>query len=485
MSLIAAGATSSFAQTIPNANFDSWTTVGTSESPDGWLTLNGKTFIQKIFGPGGPITLPDTTVVKATASVDIKGVNTPAIKTVSVSGQALPGVLASCDSVFVDTVKSISSRPKANFFGGIPVSSRPASLNGIRKYIAKGGKDSAAVSVLFTKYNGSSTDTVGAGNVLIDSLSGVNWATFTCPITWQDPQGNPTTATPDTAIIILTSSSSPTNAKIGSTFYVDSLEFVAPVELSCTPDPSISTSGTTAQILPDTNQVIMATAGASFSQTFTIYAPVNLEQVFMGIAVKATIDSIKITEPSGLPTGLTYTCGTPDCIIAGGEVGCFTISGTMPADDDIDYSIGIKFSPYGALSDSLVTPFGTMPAGTDIQSGILATALAAAPAAATYTVSVPVGLEDFSANGSFTLEGNYPNPFDGSTTISFNTTFTGSVDFTVVDVLGREVYDANIEATAGENTFVFTTDLANGTYFFSISDGTNTITKKMVVSGSN
>lgn len=91
-----------------------------------------------------------------------------------------------------------------------------------------------------------------------------------------------------------------------------------------------------------------------------------------------------------------------------------------------------------------------------------------------------IGVEELSLD-KFDLQQNTPNPFTGSTNIQFNCTANEKVTFTVFDMLGIEAYSNTINATSGVNTFTYTSKLSPGTYFYSISNGTDRVTKTMIV----
>jgi Secretion system C-terminal sorting domain len=258
---------------------------------------------------------------------------------------------------------------------------------------------------------------------------------------------------------------------------------------ACTPDSSINQTTATPNFLPDTSTVMVQTQGGAFNQTFTVYIPVNVTfqlpprpPATTPTNVTATLDAVTIDSISGIPAGFTLVKGSDT--IKAGTIGCFTLSGTMPMTNDIMYHFGVMITPYGNLTGQFATLI-QLAGASPVLPDALSLAGGALPPVANYKVKVgnPVitGVQDFSLNGNFNVNQNIPNPFDGSTTINFNAAGNGTIDFTVTDVLGRQVYDTNINATVGSNTFMFTTDLANGTYFFSLSDGKNTVTKKMVV----
>jgi len=84
---------------------------------------------------------------------------------------------------------------------------------------------------------------------------------------------------------------------------------------------------------------------------------------------------------------------------------------------------------------------------------------------------------------TYTLEQNYPNPFNPSTTISFTLAEKGAVTLKIYDILGKEVASlVNDELGAGEHKVIFNAaNYASGVYFYRISTGTFTQSKKMVL----
>ena len=70
------------------------------------------------------------------------------------------------------------------------------------------------------------------------------------------------------------------------------------------------------------------------------------------------------------------------------------------------------------------------------------------------------------------ITGNYPNPFSTSTTLVYTMLEAGKVTFRVRNIVGRLVMEiTDIDATAGENTFLFEPhqeELAQGTYLLEL-----------------
>ncbi|HEX9006256.1 MAG TPA: T9SS type A sorting domain-containing protein, partial [Bacteroidota bacterium] len=84
---------------------------------------------------------------------------------------------------------------------------------------------------------------------------------------------------------------------------------------------------------------------------------------------------------------------------------------------------------------------------------------------------------------SFGLVGNYPNPFNPSTTIRYSLKEHASVHLTVYNALGQQVAElVNGEADAGTHDVRFdAAGLASGVYFYRLQAGGQTDTKRLVL----
>jgi hypothetical protein len=105
--------------------------------------------------------------------------------------------------------------------------------------------------------------------------------------------------------------------------------------------------------------------------------------------------------------------------------------------------------------------------------------------------SSPADVNDGSAGNAlpkaFALKQNYPNPFNPSTQINYELPTAGHVELAVYDLLGRRVAMlVNEEKSAGRYTATWDgtdengSNLASGIYFYRISSGTFSDTKKMI-----
>ena len=84
----------------------------------------------------------------------------------------------------------------------------------------------------------------------------------------------------------------------------------------------------------------------------------------------------------------------------------------------------------------------------------------------------------------FSLEQNYQNPFNPQTTIRFSLQATGNVTLKFYDILGKEVATLmnNETMQAGKHSVLFSGDkLPGGIYFYRLTAGTFSETKKMVL----
>ncbi|MEM6336709.1 MAG: T9SS type A sorting domain-containing protein [Bacteroidota bacterium] len=84
---------------------------------------------------------------------------------------------------------------------------------------------------------------------------------------------------------------------------------------------------------------------------------------------------------------------------------------------------------------------------------------------------------------TISLEANYPNPFNPTTTIEFGVDVAGPATLKVFDMLGREVATLLDEAiSAGSYTATFeASSLPSGTYFYTLSANGQSVTKSMVL----
>jgi len=81
------------------------------------------------------------------------------------------------------------------------------------------------------------------------------------------------------------------------------------------------------------------------------------------------------------------------------------------------------------------------------------------------------------------LKGNYPNPFNASTTISYSLSKPSDVKIAIYDMLGRLIETINSETqTAGDHSVIWNADnFASGIYFYRITAGELEQTEQMTL----
>ena len=101
------------------------------------------------------------------------------------------------------------------------------------------------------------------------------------------------------------------------------------------------------------------------------------------------------------------------------------------------------------------------------------------------TVTAPLSSQyDINKQHSkFEVEQNSPNPFSDYTQIEFGSATQGFVEFKIVNLLGKLIFQRVLETEIGRNTIRFEAeDFLPGVYIYSLSNGSQTLTRRMVIS---
>jgi hypothetical protein len=95
----------------------------------------------------------------------------------------------------------------------------------------------------------------------------------------------------------------------------------------------------------------------------------------------------------------------------------------------------------------------------------------------------PTGIKDNSRKiVSFNLEQNYPNPFNPSTRIQYTLNNTQHVVLKVYNLLGNEIATlVNKQQTPGSYQYDFNYSVPAGVYFYKLTAGNYTQTRKMIL----
>lgn len=225
----------------------------------------------------------------------------------------------------------------------------------------------------------------------------------------------------------------------------------------CTPVPFPNPG-----IYPDTNINLHQGAVTQYYHT-TITAVVPTDTVIGGFT--ATVDSIGVTNVYDLPTGFTWAANTNSGYFAGGTSGCIAITGTPVAGQEGTYPIRIRINAVGSLMG--------MPA--QLPDTIYG-----------YKIVIyddtHVGIVD-SRKFNFDVTGNFPNPAQQYTDITVTSKDDCFARITLMNMVGDNVVTDKFHIFPGENTYrLNTAGLNNGVYFYTIDNGSQKITKKIIVS---
>ena len=280
------------------------------------------------------------------------------------------------------------------------------------------------------------------------------------------------------------------------------------------------------------NTSLVSGSSTDFTNQFSawgIASPVSYEGMGAHIQVSRSIDGNQIfygwaeSDPQGQgwansPTGLKYNV-TPDLMMKGYDV----VNHTMSDKKDLTNGSELAFQPflsdisyYDAGQSAFVVPAfyvsqgrGTVsssaPQGTiyDVNSGIdykytdcgTFTAAELAAHAATIhndaTGSCAVGgagsltacAVGIKINNAFESSiSNYPNPFNGTTTIAVTLSENKAFNVNVYNAIGTLVYSKKVNGNVGENAVSFDgSALSSGVYYYTVTAGNQQATKKMII----
>ena len=232
------------------------------------------------------------------------------------------------------------------------------------------------------------------------------------------------------------------------------------ISAQCTPDPLYQDS--LYGVWPDTiENFVPGSVGTAYSQVLNFKLPIDagvIDPSFAGV----NIDSAVLQNVNGLPTGLTYVCNTATNSWMGGDQGCATIQGTPTTQGSYDITIELT---------GWVTVFFAPFSQPISFSG--------------YVIDIgAAGIETIQlTNETFILKQNFPNPVNGNTTIQFIAGNQEVIDFSIINLLGDVVFKRAINAKRGVNTIdISSNDFSGGVYLYSISNGKNMLTKRMIIS---
>ncbi|TND08861.1 MAG: hypothetical protein FD123_1715 [Bacteroidetes bacterium] len=249
-------------------------------------------------------------------------------------------------------------------------------------------------------------------------------------------------------------------------------------EAQCVINPSVFLSPTDYGIIPDTiTNLPLAYVGTPYSTDiqFNIDPDTVVNQPPFG-NINVDITQVHIDSVVGLPAGFTYTANPVSATITttsatppGTGFGCVQLTGNPTAGQET-----------GGPTNNGIYPIVVHYTGT----AIVLSVPTQVPATETgYFVHI------MPANGfkeeelsRFALSVPVPNPAVAKTSIQFNTTHAGQVDFTLYNVLGSVIKQDKIKSEKGINTYQLdVSTLPAGMYVYSMRDGDKMLTRRMTV----
>ncbi|RYD80238.1 MAG: T9SS type A sorting domain-containing protein [Sphingobacteriales bacterium] len=229
----------------------------------------------------------------------------------------------------------------------------------------------------------------------------------------------------------------------------------AEAQTVCTPNTNLKEPGMYPSNLPDAKVNVM------YSEVIQFKFPKDTS-AFGGVA---DIDSIRLARVDSMPKDFVFECSKPRCSYLGGENGCVVVKGNPKADMIGNYTIyitGQAYARYGGV------PLPPQDFTRSIELNIVS-------ASALYANKKNV-------SNIFEVKQNQPNPFGNTTLIEYSSPGVQAVSFKVYDIVGHQVYNKEMMATAGDNTVKFErNNLKSGIYFYSLQMGEKLITKKMTI----
>jgi hypothetical protein len=277
----------------------------------------------------------------------------------------------------------------------------------------------------------------------------------------------------------------------------------------CTPNPAFANEG--AGIWPDTTDNLpcaYADNANGYQEVIDVKTAtdttISIDFNGIPVTVVAYIEAFRINSVEGLPAGFSYI---PDQTVwtNGGSAPNFTpiqgcvqivaaqntlqgIISSSPAGQDFPITVVVDVK-IKETNNPLVNTIAGNSWLSDLTSipGITAINYQG------YTLKVrptddgtcqPLSIESEKLSNQFAVQGNFPNPFTGSTEIRFTSPSTKEIRVEVRDMVGKTIIGKTILAKAGSNAVNIKSDkLIPGIYFYTISDGKTSFSRKMVVSG--
>jgi hypothetical protein len=272
---------------------------------------------------------------------------------------------------------------------------------------------------------------------------------------------------------------------------------VSAANAQCTPNPIYADSS--AGIWPDsaTNLPAAYTGEASgYSAVIDLKTLTDTTAEFSGFEIDLIVKAFRILDVTGEPAGFVVSPNYNDVqngtFQNGGVdpnwtavVGCVLISAPQSA---VQAAAGGGPNNDGVYPVSVIVDILAKGADGFPQDYTWVSTLNAAVTYDDYVIRIlpgnaPVGvIENVLDANKFNVAPNYPNPFTNITNINYNTVKQQDINFNVYNTVGALVYSNKYQSVQGKNTIVFDgSKLSAGMYIYTVSNGAETITRKMTI----
>jgi len=206
-----------------------------------------------------------------------------------------------------------------------------------------------------------------------------------------------------------------------------------------------------------------------------------------------TMDSLTVDTISNIPSGLCWATSSATNTFGNQQNGCIKVTGTTSAPAG-QYKLHIIVKAYTTLPFPVTTnadaaglyyyvrlncsdSAAVVPVDTNGE------AAGTIPAFKPYASQAVCDVSVKNVQSTVQSLNVYPNPFSSHAEVSFTSAKAGVMTEKITSIIGSEVYSKEIEVAVGQNVHAIErNNLSAGVYFYTISDGVSTFTKRLVIS---
>ena len=254
---------------------------------------------------------------------------------------------------------------------------------------------------------------------------------------------------------------------------------------TCSLNPTFIASNKVGVYPDSVTNFISGVVGQLYEQNITVKVPKDTTSS----GITFCFNRFELTSPStnnyGLPPGLMIGSSTPSVAngtvngapslkFAGNANNCASIFGTPTVAGS--YTLTLKVQPFMTLQ-----PFGSCSGSPNVNSG--SGSLTPPQTLGYYIINIApaVGVLELK-NDRMSLSQNFPNPSSITTDIKFYVEGNDDATILVYNMLGDVVSSQTIKTIVGENKVTInTSELAAGTYIYTLKYKGATATKRMIV----